>query len=262
MVHSASPRLDAELLLAHTVGKDRAWILAHPEAEVTPSQEAEYTERLRRRSIGVPLAYLLGRRQWYGLDLEVSPWVLIPRPETELLLERAVVLARQSGAMSLCDIGTGSGAIAIALALSLPSASVVATDISPEALKVAAANAHRLEVADRVTLLEGDLIAPVQSAPDVLVANLPYLSDERMTTIHPDVREEPVQALYGGSDGFDLYRRLARMLEARAWAPTLVIELDPEQVEMVARTFPGYSVTFERDYRHRDRIAVLTPKES
>ncbi|HFD39187.1 MAG TPA: peptide chain release factor N(5)-glutamine methyltransferase, partial [Anaerolineae bacterium] len=170
-----SPRFDAELLLAHLLGTNRAAILAHPDRSLSPELDARFRNLVARRADREPLAYLLGHREFYGLDFLVDPRVLIPRPETEHLVEEALRLAsRLPPSLRIADVGTGSGAIAVALAVHLPQALVYALDASAEALAVAAANAQRHGVAGRIRCLAGDLLTPLPEAVDLIVANLPY----------------------------------------------------------------------------------------
>lgn len=211
----------------------------------------------------MPVAYIRGWIEWYGMTLEVTPDVLIPRPDSEVLLEEALRIGRERGARVVADIGTGSGALAIALATSLPEAQVVATDKSSAALSVARRNAARHGLEDRVELLEGDLLEPVTGCPDLLVANLPYLSDEMMNEIDADVRHEPETALRGGPTGLELYGRLLDQLSGREWAPPLVLEIDPRQASLtgplVHRDFPRADVRLVPDLAGRSRVLVVLP---
>jgi release factor glutamine methyltransferase len=252
--------LDAELLMAHVLGVDRAWVLAHPEAPVSDAQRELFGGLARRRAVGEPIAYLLGRKLWHGLDLEVGPGVLVPRPETEILLDGAVAVAREMGASVICDVGTGSGALAVGLAVQLPRVHVIATDVSAEALEVARRNVEQRGLRNRVTLLRGDLLDPVNSLPDLVVANLPYLSEDLMAALPVDVTWEPAVALRGGRDGFDAYRRLSEDLTRRGWNPPLLIEIDPAQRELIPVTFRRYRVEVLPDYAGHDRVAILRPE--
>ncbi len=204
-----SPRLDAELLLAHVLAVTRGWLWAHPETAVSPPVAAHLDTLLARRLRREPLPYLLGTWEFYGREFVVSPAVLVPRPETELLVEAVLAWARTHDARRLADIGTGSGAIAVTLAAELPAAQVLAVDLSADALAVARENATRQGVGERITFRQGDLLTPVSAPQDAIVANLPYISDEELPTLMPEVRDhEPRLALAGGPDGLDLLRRL------------------------------------------------------
>ncbi len=259
---SPSSSLDAQLLLAHVLASSRAHLLAHGEVHLTVEQTQSYASVVARRSLGTPVAYLRGETEWYGSSYVVTPDVLIPRPETELLLERAVCLARERAARIVVDVGTGSGAIASQLAIRLPGVTVYATDISPPALKVAAENLRRLAVDEHVRLLQGNLVEPLPEAPDLIVANLPYLSAEMMDTLDRDVRFEPVTALYGGATGLELYRQLMRQVVERGWSCPLLFEIDPRQAlsmqTLIETTMPGRDVTIERDYAGHDRVVIVT----
>lgn len=199
----ADPRLDAELLLAEAMGWDRAQLAANPEAEIPPPAARRFGETVRRRLRREPVAYILGRRGFRHLELSVDARVLIPRPETELLVELALELRPGR----VLDIGTGCGAIALAIASELPESEVVATDTSAAALEVARANAERLGLAKRVEFFETTL--PAAGAFDLVVANLPYVSEVEWTGLEPEVTEwEPREALLAGPDGLDAFRAL------------------------------------------------------
>ncbi len=211
-------RRDAELLLQHVLRRDRPWLLAHPEAELSPHDFEQLTDLAARRTLHEPLQYLTGHQEFYGLDLCVTPNVLIPRPETELLVETVLSWVGQSGYMQslrVLDIGTGSGAIALALAARLPKALLTAVDLSPAALAVARANAERLGLADRVTFAQSDLLDALgtnkwSAEPwDVIVSNPPYVASSELPGMQPEVRDfEPHLALFAGADGLDIYCRL------------------------------------------------------
>jgi release factor glutamine methyltransferase len=197
------PRLDAELLLAEATGWDRAALVADPAAEVLPPAGRRFGEMVRRRLRREPVAYILGRKGFRSLELAVDRRVLIPRPETELLVELAVELK----AASVLDVGTGSGAIALAVADELPGCAVTATDTSRAALEVARANAERLGLADRVRFLDGTL--PEGGELDLVLANLPYVAEPEWPSLQPEVTKwEPREALLAGPDGLDAYRAL------------------------------------------------------
>jgi release factor glutamine methyltransferase len=196
------PRLDAELLLGEAIGCGRAALTADAEAEVPAPAARRFGEMVRRRLRREPVAYILGRKGFRRIELEVDPRVLIPRPETELLVE----LALELGPARVLDVGTGSGAIALAVADELPDCEVTATDASLAALEVARANASRLGLADRVRFIQGTL--PEQGGFDLILANLPYVAERDWPSLQPEVtRWEPPEALLAGPDGLDAYRR-------------------------------------------------------
>ncbi|HEU4461287.1 MAG TPA: peptide chain release factor N(5)-glutamine methyltransferase [Solirubrobacterales bacterium] len=197
------PRLDAELLLAEATGWSRAALVADPAAEVPPAAARSFGEMVRRRLRREPVAYILGRKGFRGIEVAVDRRVLIPRPETELLVE----LALEMRPGRVLDVGAGSGAIALAVADELPECEVTATDTSPGALAVARANAERLGLADRVRFLEGTL--PEGEGFDLILANLPYVADRDWPSLQPEVTQwEPPEALLAGPDGLDAYRAL------------------------------------------------------
>ncbi len=204
------PRLDAEVLLAEATGIDRALLLARPEAEIEPAAARLFGEMVRRRLRREPVAYIVGSKGFRRLDLAVDRRVLIPRPETELLVE----IALERGPASLLDVGTGSGAIGLAVAAELPGCAVTATDTSRAALEVARANAERLGLADRVRFLAGSVPEEGGDAPggegfDLIVANLPYIAEHDWPSLQPEVTQwEPREALLSGPDGLDAIRAL------------------------------------------------------
>ena len=197
------PRLDAEVMLAEATGRDRAMLVASPEAEVAPAAARLFGEMVRRRLRREPVAYIVGRKGFRHLDIAVDRRVLIPRPETELLVE----IALERAPATLLDVGTGSGAIALAVAAELPGCAVTATDTSARALEAAAANAERLGLADRVRFLPGSV--PEGEEFDLVLANLPYVAQRDWGSLQPEVTEwEPREALLAGPDGLDAYRAL------------------------------------------------------
>jgi release factor glutamine methyltransferase len=227
--HVPSDTLAAELLLLHVTGRDRSWLYAHPEELLDSSTAENYFSLIRRRAAGEPTQHLTGHQEFWGLDFEVTPDVLIPRPETEHLLEvaldRLAVRELHAGRLpkltgenlSLIDIGTGSGCIAIALAKELPAAQIYATDISPAALAVAQRNAMRLGFSDRITFLESNLFSSVsplvtRHSPllfDLIISNPPYISRREAQALPIEVRaHEPEAALYGGEEGYETYGQL------------------------------------------------------
>lgn len=260
---SSSPRLDAELLLAHVLGWTRARLLAERDDAPTPAQTAAFAALVSRRATLEPVAYMVGHREFYGLDLAVTPDTLVPRPETELLVDlalRAAPAIRPYGPrLTIADIGTGTGAIAIALATHLPEALIYASDLSAQALEVAHRNVERYGLADRVRLLHGDLLTPLPEPVDLLVSNPPYTI---LAEVEPNVRaHEPPLALDGGPDGAAIYRRLlagirpylrpdgAVLLEIGAWQGDLV-------ATMLRESMPDMLVTIHPDLAGRDRVVM------
>ncbi len=210
-------RRTAGVLLCHTLGLDRTQLLTRSEEQINGSDYREYLRLIARRAAGEPVQYITGHQEFYGLDFVVTPDVLIPRPETEFLVERVIKLAggpSKETTPLMVDIGTGSGCIAIALSFHLPEARLIATDSSSAALKVARANADRHGVGNRIQFVEGDALEPLarlglESAVDVLASNPPYVESANLELVQREVREwEPHNALFGGTDGLDFYRRL------------------------------------------------------
>jgi release factor glutamine methyltransferase len=205
---SESPGLDAQLLMAHMLHVERAWLLAHDDDSLTDEQQSRYAGWVQRRAAGEPIAYILGRRAFYDREILVAPGVLIPRPETELLLEAALTHAASLSRPIVADIGTGSGALAVTFAANCPTAQVYAVDISPQALQIARHNAEQNQAS--VTFFEGDLLAPLIERGikcDILMANLPYIAHDELSQLAVSAYE-PHLALDGGPDGLDLVRRL------------------------------------------------------
>lgn len=278
-VGASSPRLDAELLLGHVLGVERTGVIAHPDAPVSDGQEARFRQLLDERLAGTPVAYLRGFREFHGLAFAVDRRALIPRPETELLVDLAVERVRTiltstprpagTAPVRVWDVGTGSGAIAVALAVALrrggylDEVRVTASDVSPDALAVAVENAVAHGVADRIELVLADLVDASPMLPvEVLVANLPYIPSDELAALPPDVRAEPMLALDGGSDGLDLVRRLLAGLP-RATVPgaLALLELGDEQAAgvnaLVRDVLPGWSITWHRDLAGVRRVAAL-----
>ncbi|HEX9268433.1 MAG TPA: peptide chain release factor N(5)-glutamine methyltransferase [Candidatus Limnocylindria bacterium] len=252
-----TPALDADVLLAHVLGVSKEELVAHPEGWVADDVRERYDGTVERRAVGVPVAYLRGSKEFYGLRFAVDERVLIPRPETEVLVDAARdhVAGR---ALTLVDVGTGCGAIAIALAVHEPSLRVIATDVTPDALAVARANAAAHEV--RIDFREGDLLAPIVERIDVVAANLPYLRDDALATLTGDrtsLAYEPRVATAAGPDGLALIRRAAAELP-RVLVPdgAAFFECDPPQAaEVAALLAPLGTVEVLRDLSGAERVA-------
>jgi release factor glutamine methyltransferase len=231
---SEFPRLDAEVLLAFTVGCKRIDLygLRHGE-EASADVRHRYKDLIRRRVEGCPVAYLVGKKEFYGLDFAVGPAVLIPRPDTELLVAETLAEAKKTAAAKIVDIGTGSGCVAVTVAKRLPSAEVTATDVSPDALAQAKANADKHGVLERIRFVEGDLLAPLAKAErfDIVASNPPYIATEDIPKLPAGVRDyEPRLALDGGPGGYAVLERLAD--QARAYLKPsgfLIVEIGAPQ---------------------------------
>ena len=261
------PRLDAQVLLGHVLHVDRATLIAHPEIHLTGEQEQQYHRLLERRKRGEPIAYIVGHKELFGLDFFVDRRVLIPRPETELLVEIVLKIIRDLLASGLtpvvADIGTGSGVIPIALAVQEPRLPYVyATDISLDALDVARLNCQRYAVEHRVHLLHGDLLTPLPEPVDVLTANLPYVGFDEMDLLTSDVRAyEPHLALISGTQGLDLLERFFKEAQRSGKLKehaVLIMEIGYQQreilVHLLHELWPQATVTSEKDYASWDRL--------
>ncbi|MFQ5856769.1 MAG: peptide chain release factor N(5)-glutamine methyltransferase [Anaerolineae bacterium] len=254
-------RLDAELLLVHALGITRAQLHAHPQGQLSSAELATCRQLIARRARREPVAYIVGHKEFYGLDFFVDDRVLIPRPETELLVERAIEISQRQSVVA--DVGTGSGAIAVSLAVHLPQALVYATDASPGALKVAACNCRRHGVEDRVHLLQGHLLEPLPEPVDLIAANLPYVSQAELAQLPPEINcYEPREALNGGPDGLDHIRRLLAQAGGHLKPEGgILLEIGatqgPAVVALVRRHFPGARVEIARDYAGLDRVVIV-----
>lgn len=240
----ANPRREAELILCYVLGVSRSGLYLILN-EVVGEADFELAEAIaHRRAVGEPLQYLLGSAAFFGLELEVCEGVLVPRPETEVLVEQAVRLLKDiSGNPQVVDLGTGSGAIAIAIAVSDPRVRITATDISSVALKVAKRNAGRHGVSDRISFLKGDLFKPLEhlkGSVDLIASNPPYIPQADENSLPIDVRREPTEALMGGWDGLDFFRRIAR--EAPVYLEeggSVILEVGDGQATRVADILEG-----------------------
>jgi release factor glutamine methyltransferase len=260
---SKLPRRDAELLLEHVLGCDATALLTHPERILSTAELEQFDRLVERRLASEPMQYLTGEQEFIGLRFEVSPAVLIPRPETEHLVEAVLERFEREEAVRIVDVGTGSGAIAVALAHALPHSRVTAVDLYPAALEVARRNAQRHGVVDRLTLLPSDLLASIDTADfDVVVANPPYIASGEV--LEPQVANyEPHSALYAGPTGLEIYERLipqaARVLKPGGW---LMLEIGYGQSAAVWNLMHGWAgVTLVNDLQGIPRV-VLGQKQS
>jgi release factor glutamine methyltransferase len=208
--HPERARFDAETLLLYVLEKNKAWLLAHGDEELPAAPAAHFAAFVERRERGEPIQYITGRAEFYGLPFRVTPGVLIPRPETEHLVEKTIASAAKFPAPRIVDVGTGSGSIAVALASAIPHAEILAIDLSAAALEIARENARLNGMADRIRFLSGDLLEPVLGeSVDLVVSNPPYVPETDRPALAIEVRDfEPALALFAGSDGLDAYRRL------------------------------------------------------
>lgn len=235
-------RLDAELLLRHILGKDRAWIITHGNDSLDEGQNAFFEETVRRRATREPLQYIIGKQEFWGLDFIVTPNVLIPRPETELVVEAAIKAAEGYASPIIIDLCTGSGCIAVSLAKELPKGRIFAMDQSEKALEVARRNAQNHDVSDRIRFLEGDLFGPlteldVRSKVDIITANPPYVKSGDLDGLQSEVRDyEPEMALVAGPEGTEIAERLIRTAtEYLRENGVLIMEMGLGQAESLMR---------------------------
>ena len=229
----SNTRLDAELILSYVLDRNRAWLITHFQDALGEDEQKVFEGLVLRRAQHEPLQHILGRQEFWGLDFKVTPDVLIPRPETEQIIESALGIARQTNSrITLLDLCTGSGCIAVSLAHELASSRIIATDASPEALTVAQENAARHKVTDRVTFLQGDLFAPLEMLDireqiDIIVTNPPYIPSGDLSTLQPEVRDyEPEMALIAGPEGTEIGTAIIRQAPAfLKQGGTLIMEM-------------------------------------
>ena len=256
--HIEDASLEGELLLRQALRLNRVQLYLALEDELDRQQEEDFRKLLERRLSGEPTAYIAGHREFYGFDFLVNPGVLIPRPESELLVEKTIALAQKHEAPVIADIGTGCGAIAISLALSLPRAKLYATDISPEALEVARLNSRRHGVADRILLLQGDMLEPLPEPVDLIAANLPYVKEPEMAADSP----EPALALDGGVNGLKKIWRLCHQAKGKLHpGGGLLMEVGQGQkaavTALLARLYPPARIEVIPDLSGIDRMVSL-----
>ena len=272
---SDTPALVASVLISHILNKPRTWVLAHPELTLTTEQQKQLSDSMEHLERGEPFPYVIGKWEFFGLEFDVTPDVLIPRPETELLVETAIAwLGQNPEKKIIADIGTGSGAIAVSVAVHLPDITILATDISDKALEVAKRNAQKFNVTDKIEFVECDLlpekfaIANAQSAIvnrkspiNMICANLPYIPTKELHDL-PIYNREPTLALDGGMDGLDQYRKL--MSIAPGWlAPNGLILLEIEATQgleilsLARKTFPDAHISLHKDLAGKDRLLSI-----
>jgi len=255
------PSLESELLLRHTLNINRIQLYLDPSRRITPEQRHQFWDLINRRLNNEPSAYIIGHREFYGLDFFVDSSVLIPRPESELLVEKAIKLTRNHPLPVIVDIGTGCGAIAVNLALNLPASKIYATDISALALKVAYSNCRKHGVTGRIHLLEGDLLEPLPEPVNLVVANLPYVRQSELSRVNT-IGFEPLEALDGGTNGLDTIRRLCtRVAEKLSPDGSLLLEIGQNQGKPVSallrKTFPSARIETIPDLGGIERVVVL-----
>jgi release factor glutamine methyltransferase len=266
--HTDTPSLDASVLIAHIIDKPRTWVMAHPEVRLTTEQQKHLDDSLRRLERGESFPYVLGHWEFFGLDLDITPDVLIPRPETELLVEKALAwLAESPVRRTVADVGTGSGAIAVSIAVNMPDAHVLATDISHEALEVARKNAAKFDVLHRIDFVQCDLLPghiaslATERHFDLICANLPYIPTKTLYSL-PIFEREPTLALDGGEDGLALIRRLLQI--GPEWlAPNGMMLLEVESslgiqaLNFACDLFSEATIHLHQDLAGQDRLLEI-----
>lgn len=253
--------IEGEILLRHVLGINRARLFSSLDNDISAVQLDDFMKLISRRVNGEPTAYITGHREFYRLDFIVNQHVLIPRPETELLVEKAIQLCRSNKYSKIADIGTGCGAIAVSLAVNLPVIKIYATDISAAALELAEQNCMKYSVAGRITLLTGDLLEPLPEAVDLIIANLPYVRASDIPAKGP-LSFEPRLALDGGEKGLDKIKQLCRQAEKKLKdKASLLLEIGQGQAEEVIsilhNIFPQASIDVEKDLAGIIRVACL-----
>jgi len=257
--HSDSPSADVQLLLGQALGRSRAWILAHPEYELSHTERSEFETSLAAAFNGTALPHVLGWWEFFGRRFHLDRHVLIPRPETELMVEEALDLSFP--ATRILDLGTGSGCIAVTLALELPQSRIVASDLSWGALRVAQSNVMAHEVERNVTLVNSDLAEAFAGPFDLICANLPYLATDQLPHLAVAARE-PIIALDGGSAGTELiHKALDQMPGILAPAGRALLEIDPDQavgvIDQARLHFPSEEIRIKKDLTGRERLLII-----
>ena len=253
-----SAQLDAEVLLYNTLNKNKTFLYSHPEFELTKKQIKKYKKYILRKAQNEPVAYILNKKEFYGLNFFVNKHVLIPRPETELIVDEALKLKNIS---KILEIGTGSGCISVSLAKNLNNKKYLATDISKKALKVAKKNAKKNKVPDDIDFIKSDLLnnKKIQKFnSDIIIANLPYLPEKYKSEVDKNIFFEPQDALWSGKDGLNHYKKFFKQIKKYNLKPKYVfIEIDPNQTEKLKKTF-GNKISFIKDLNNKERICKIT----
>lgn len=258
--------LDAQVILAYILGKDRGWLFSHYDQALTQVEAETYTDMVARRAAAEPVAYLVGHREFYGLELMVDKRVLIPRPETELLVDAVLdhIESRGNQNVRMVDVGTGSGAVAVAVAANCKSVQAYALDLSPAALEVARENVRRHDSRGQVTLLQGDLLAALPEPVDIIAANLPYITSREYPNLMADVRDyEPRLALEAGPEGLDLIARLLDQAPGHLFPGGVIfLEIGADQgqavLNLVRQQLPqARQISLRQDYHGYDRLVVV-----
>tara|TARA_B100001179_G_scaffold190561_1_gene147266 strand:- start:585 stop:1433 length:849 start_codon:yes stop_codon:yes gene_type:complete len=263
-IGSLDARLEAEVLLRHVLKIDRATMFRDLDEDVSIEDSGNIASLVKRRTQREPLAYITGAKEFYGLPFVVSEDVLIPRQETELLVDTAIVQAKSldKSQISIVDVGTGSGAIAVSLALNIPTSSVIAVDISESALTIADDNRRAHGLYSRIKLRRGNLLEPIVEKIDILVSNPPYIRSDKLTSLQEEVLKEPMVALDGGYDGLELIKKLLFQAVDKMSNPGVILfEIDSDQaaeaVKLSQQYFPSAITTVLKDLSNNERAVLL-----
>jgi release factor glutamine methyltransferase len=275
---STTAHLDAQVILAHVLGVDRSWLFAHYEYKLNPAQAGQYTDLVARRAAAEPVAYLVGHKEFYGIDFAVDRRVLIPRPETELLVDAVLdyieshselagkpdAEAQPPRRLCMADVGTGSGAIAVAVATNAPDLQLYAIDVSVDALELAQRNVERWDERGQITLLQGDLLSPLPEKVDIIAANLPYVNSRDYEQLDADIRDyEPQIALEAGPEGLDTIRRLLEDAPAHLNKDgVILLEIGYDQgaavLALAQQLIPNARyIGLRQDYHGHDRLLTI-----
>lgn len=263
-----TPRLDAEVLLSHILGQDRLYLYVHFDQPLQANELAAFRQAVKQRAMRLPVAYITGHKEFMGLDFIVNPQVLIPRPDTEILVQAALDRLGSVARPEILDIGTGSGAIIISLLYFLPQSSGIGVDLSAAALAVAQTNADRLGSGGRLKLLSGNIFSAISDRQfDAIVSNPPYISGSDMESLAPEVLHEPRIALAGGKDGLDYYREIIEQATCFLKPDGFIgLEVGYDQAQQVAeiaeQTNKYHVQEIIRDYAGIERVVILTRRES
>ena len=261
---SDAPQLEARLLLEAALDRSRVWLYQNPHVQIDDVRMTHLRSMVDRRTSGAPLPYVVGWREFYGRLFKVDSRVLVPRPETEILLESAIAFVRRAPSPRILDVGTGSGVLAISLALEVADARVVAVDLSEDAIAVAEYNCRRHGVESRVRLIQADVLAGLDETFDLVVANLPYVPTGEIPRLQAEIQHEPRLALDGGRDGLEVYRRFfAEVVNVLAPGGAIFVEIGHGQGEagsaLARRYFGAHDVQVELDLAGRERVIAITP---
>ena len=263
-IGSLDARLEAEVLLRHVLKIDRATMFRDLDEDVSIEDSGNIASLVKRRTQREPLAYITGAKEFYGLPFVVSEDVLIPRQETELLVDTVIVQAKSldKSQISIVDVGTGSGAIAVSLALNIPTSSVIAVDISESALTIADDNRRAHGLYSRIKLRRGNLLEPIVEKIDILVSNPPYIRSDKLTSLQEEVLKEPMVALDGGYDGLELIKKLLFQAVDKMSNPSVILfEIDSDQaaeaVKLSQQFFPSAITTVLKDLSNNERAVLL-----